>query len=593
MKRRPGKKLFVFALTLIMALGLVTPAFAAEEGPKYGDTFIVGMSSDPSTLNGATSGSLNDKTVASNIYSMLFRLDYQMNPVPDLAEEWTVSDDGLTYTFKLREGVQWHDGEPFTSADVKFTMEEAIMKLHPRSDNFNSVIESIEAPDDNTVVFNLKKAYGAFMNALAYDVYIIPKHLFEGTDIKNNPHSNEPVGTGPFMFVEWNRGSHITLKKNPNYFQDGQPYLDQLIFRIIPDAASRVLALETGEIHYLSYQGLPSSAVAELEKNPNISITTKGFESLGSMLMLTLNMDEPLLQDVRVRQALSMGIDRDYIVEHADYGLGVPATGAFPSTNWAYEPDVAQYPHDPEKAMALLDEAGFTPDANGVRLTLRLTADANVELARKGGEIIKANLAEIGVQVDFEPVERSVMLDRVYTSRDFDMQIHSFSTGSDPAVDIARFYVSSNIRPVNFTNGAAYRNAEVDELFTKGADASNAKERAEYYSQAQKILSDELPVIWIEEVGLVGAYNNRFHNVHGWSSYSYYVFWDIWSDEGTPLNAETEQPDGSQQTAAPNTQADSGSSSGLIIGVVAVVAVAGALIVVKKRKSANDDDDEE
>ena len=370
----------VLMTVLLVVVTIITPveAGAAETQPKYGDTFIVGMSSDPATLNGAISGSVNDKTVASNIFSMLFRLDYKMNPVPDLAEEWTISDDGLIYTFKLRDGVKWHDGTPFTSADVKFSMDEAYMKLHPRTDNFNSFIESVETPDDKTVVFKLKKPYGAFMNALAYDVYIIPKHLYENTDIRNNPYNIKPIGTGPFIFEEWSRGSHITLKRNPDYFQKGLPYLDKLVFRIIPNAASRVLALGTGEIHYLSYQALPSSAIAELKENPDIKITTQGFESLGSMLMLTLNLEQPKLQDIRVRQALAMGIDRKYIVEHADYGMGVPATGAFPSTNWAYEPDVIKYEYNPEKAMKLLDEAGFVPDSYGVRLNFRLTGYANV-----------------------------------------------------------------------------------------------------------------------------------------------------------------------------------------------------------------------
>ena len=166
------KVLMTILLLVVVTIITLVGAGAAETQPKYGDTFIVGMSSDPATLNGAISGSVNDKTVASNIFSMLFRLDYKMNPVPDLAEEWMISDDGLVYTFKLRDGVKWHDGTPFTSADVKFSMDEAYMKLHPRTDNFNSFIESVETPDDKTVVFKLKKPYGAFMNALAYDVFV-------------------------------------------------------------------------------------------------------------------------------------------------------------------------------------------------------------------------------------------------------------------------------------------------------------------------------------------------------------------------------------------------------------------------------------
>ena len=593
------------ALALILALAMVfvtaSIALAAEEQPKYGGTFVVGVASDPSTLNGTISGSFNDKIVSSNIYSMLIRLDYGMNPVPDLAESWDISEDGLTYTFHLRQGVKWHDGEPFTSADVKFTMEESILKYHPRADNFKSVLESVEAPDDNTVVFHLQKKYGAFMNALAYDVFVIPKHIYEGTDVKENPANATPVGTGPFVFEEWNRGSHIALKANPNYFVEGQPYLDKLIFRIIPDASSRVLALETGEVDYLAYQALPSSAVSELEANANIAITHEGFESLGTILMLTFNMDEPKLQDAKVRRAIAEAIDRAYIVEHADYGLGIPATSTFTSTSWAYNPDVAKYDYDVEASKALLDEAGLKPDANGTRLTLRLTCDANVELNRKAGEIIKANLAEVGIQVDYEPVERSVMLDRVYVSRDFDMQIHGFSTGSDPSIDVARFYLTSNIRPVNFTNGAGYSNPEVDELFKKGGEASDINERAGYYKDVQKILCDELPIVWLEEQGLVAAYNAKFHNVHSWSAYSYYIFWDVWSDDGVAPAAPAAEPASAEPApageaapaapAAPEAPAAKSSATPVIVIAVIAVAVVAAAVIAKKRGKKEEDED--
>ena len=170
------------------------------------------------------------------------------------------------------------------------------------------------------------------------------------------------------------------------------------------------------------------------------------------------------------------------------------------------------------------------------------------------------------------------------------MQIHSFSTGSDPAVDIARFYVSSNIRPVTFTNGSAYRNPEVDALFTKGADASSIQERAKYYKEAQKILSNDLPVIWIEEVGLVGAYNSRFHNVHSWSSYSYYVFWDVWSDSGVIKTGDTTETAPSTTTADKNAETG-GISVGTIIAVVGIAAIGLAVMAFRKRRSSADDDE--
>lgn len=557
-------------IALALVLGFTTLALAA--GEKYGDTFVVGVGSDPQSLNGSISNNFFDKIIASNIYSMLIRLDYNMNPVSDLAENWSISEDGLTYTFNLRLGVKWHDGAPFTSADVKFTIEKVILELHPRSGTYSEIIDSVNTPDENTVVIHLKKPFGAFMNALGYDFFILPKHLYENTDIKNSSYNNEPVGTGPFIFEEWSRGDHITLTRNPDYFQDGLPYLDRLIFKIIPDASSRVLALESGEIDYLSYQNLPSSAVPSLREVPDIVITNKGFESLGTILMLTLNNETPELQDVRVRKAIAMAIDRDYINQHADYGLGVPATSPFASTSWAYEPGVTKYAYDLEQAAALLDEAGYTPGPDGARMTLRLTCDANVELNRKTGDIVKANLAQVGIKVDYEPVERGVMLDRVYIKRDFDMQIHGFSTGADPAIDIARLYISTNIRPVNFTNGSAYSNPLVDELFTKGAEAIDSEERAAYYREAQRILTDELPVIWLLEQGIVGAYNARFHNVHSWSAYSYYNFWDIWSDAGqSGQGAEVVQPTVADQPAE---------RSSVAIYVVIILAVISIALVV-------------
>ena len=227
-----------------------------------------------------------------------------------------------------------------------------------------------------------------------------------------------------------------------------------------------------------------------------------------------------------------MAIDRDYIFENADYGLGKPADSTFPDSSWAYEPNAAKYPYDPKAAASLLDEAGFPAGGDGKRMTLRLTCDANVELNRKTVEIVKYFLEQIGVMVDYEPVERGVMLDRVYVNRDYDMQVHAFSTGADPAIDVERLYVSSNIRPVSFSNGAGYANPVVDELFKKGASASDPEERAAYYREIQRILNEDLPVLWLIESGLVGVYHARFQNVHSFSAYSYYIFWDVWSNNG-------------------------------------------------------------
>ncbi len=328
----------------------VGAAAAQEAKPRVGDSMVVGVVGDPGILNGAISSNFVEKTVSSNVLSMLIRLDRDFKPRPDLAKSWTISEDGLTYTFNLQENVKWHDGKPFTSDDVKFTIDEVIVPLHSRGGTYKTILDHVETPDAKTVVLKLKAPFGPLMNALGYDFFIVPKHLYAGIDIKSNPYNSKPVGTGPYRFTEWRKGSHIALDRNPDYFVKGLPYLDRLIIQTIPDAAGRVLALESGDIDYLSYQSLPSSAVPRLKTNPKLTVSDQGFESLASISMMTLNLDSPVLKDVRVRKALAHAIDKQVIVERADYGIGKSATGPIASSSWAYEADVETYPPNLQKA---------------------------------------------------------------------------------------------------------------------------------------------------------------------------------------------------------------------------------------------------
>jgi peptide/nickel transport system substrate-binding protein len=526
-----GSRTLALWAAAALASFAASPAPAQPAKPKVGDSMVIGVVADPGILNGAISSNFVEKTVSSNVLSMLIRLDRDFKPKPDLAKSWTISPDGLTYTFNLVEGVKWHDGKPFTSEDVKFTIDEVILPLHSRGGTYKSIIDKVETPDAKTVVIKLKAPFGPLMNSLGYDFFIVPKHLYAGTDIAKNPYNAKPIGTGPYKFTEWKKGSHIVLDRNPDYFVKGLPYLDRLVIQTIPDTAGRVLALESGDIDYLSYLSLPSSAVPRLKTNPKLTTSTEGFESLASISMMTLDLDNPVLKDVRVRRALAYALDKRIIVERADYGIGKPATGPIASSSWAYEPQVEKYAHNLTKAAQLLDEAGY-PMKDGKRMTLRLTADGGVEFHRKAGEIIKEQLGQVGIVVDLRMLERNVALEQVYAKRDYDMFVHVFSTGADPAIDVSRLYVSSNIRPVNFTNAAGYRNPKVDALFDEGQKALKPEDRAAAYKEAQKILADELPVIWLTEYGIVGAWSKKLHGLHTWSAYSYYNFWDTWSDNG-------------------------------------------------------------
>ena len=229
-------------LFCLLSHPLSTDRAWGQERPRYGGTFIVGSGGDPVTLNLATDFSTIDTLAASSIYNMLVKSDADLNPQPDLAESWKVSNDGLTYTFQLVKNATWHDGKPFTSADVKFTFAEVLKKYHPRGSVVLNSVESIETPDPHTVVFKLKQPFDPLMKFIGNEAFIIPKHLYENTDILKNPYNLKPIGTGPFVFKEWKKGSHIALERNPSYFKKGKPYLDKIIIKVVPDASSRMIA---------------------------------------------------------------------------------------------------------------------------------------------------------------------------------------------------------------------------------------------------------------------------------------------------------------------------------------------------------------
>ena len=213
--------------------------------------------------------------VSGNIYEGLLRYDAKLNPLPSLAESWTISDDGKVYTFKLKQGVTWHDGKPFTAADVVFSTE-FLKQTHPRARANMAQVDKVETPDDHTVVFTLKQPFGPFIGVFEVgSMPMIPKHIYDGTDYKTNPANNTPVGTGPFMFKEWQKGSFIKLVKNPNYHVKGKPLLDEIYWHVVPDAAARAVAFETGKVDMLPGGSVENFDVPRLSKLKDVCVTGK------------------------------------------------------------------------------------------------------------------------------------------------------------------------------------------------------------------------------------------------------------------------------------------------------------------------------
>lgn len=471
-------------------------ATAAPAGPAKGGTAVIAIDSDPESLNlGITSGySAGD--VGAKIYNGLVWIDTNFAIKPSLAESWTISGDAKTYTFKLRQGVTWHDGKPFTSADVVYTFQEILGKFHPRSQALVKRMKSIEAPDANTVVITLNDAYAPLLLQLnVFEAPMLPKHLFDGQgDVLKNPVNSKPVGTGPFKFVEWTKGATVKLARNDAYWEKGKPYLDNVVFPIVPQATNRATALETGEADFLSSFYVPLTDVERLSKNATLE--QKRGVAFPAIYFMMMNTTTKALATKEARQAVAFAVDRQRIVTQANAGIGRVGRGPFgDGFKWLLDPSVdysTMYPRDVAKAKTLLDGAGVTAGADGSRGKLRLIVDAARAPFITAAQIIKENLKEIGFDVEVQTLERAVMTTKVYTDRDFDLTLQSFVSSGDPAIGYHRLYVTTTNK-VASTNATGYSNAKVDELFAKAATTPEQKDRAGLYVEAQKILAADLP----------------------------------------------------------------------------------------------------
>ena len=411
--------------TRILILLLALSAFGAvvaQQTPTPGGTAIVVLGSDPEHLNPGISTSYPVGAVAANLFSGLVRQRADGVPEGDLAESWTVSDDNLVYTFTLR-AANFHDGTPVTSADVVYSMNEVLAPNHGRFITAYNQIASIEAPDAGTVVITLKQPYAPLISLLTvFDAPVLPRHLFEGTDPLTNPVNNQPVGSGPFEFSDWVRGERIEIVRNEDYFLESA-LLDRIIFRVVPQDVARSTALEVGEADLTWGFYLPPADLPRREANPDLQVW-RGI-TIPALYFVFINNNTPGLDNPLVRQALMHAIDREQVVEQAQGGLGQPASGPFGAGfAFAYSEDTdyrTLYPYDPDRARELLAEAGVSG------LELRFVYDSARGAFAATGEIMRDQLGQVRVTLQLEPVERAVMVERVYNG-DYDLSMESFTS---------------------------------------------------------------------------------------------------------------------------------------------------------------------
>ena len=502
-------------------LGASLPSAVAQtpvRAPVRGGVAVIAVVADPGQFNPGITTSSNVHAVADSLFNGLVALDKDLRPVPDLALKWTVSDDSTVFTFTLAPGVRWHDGATLTSADVKFTFEEVLFKYHARTKaGLGAMVERIDTPDERTVVFRLKKPYGALLQGLdVTEAPILPKHLFSAGDPNANPANLKPIGTGPFRLETYRVGDGATLVRNPDYFKPGLPYLDKLVIRIIPDDNTRLLALIGGEVDYVSSVSGPD--IERLQKTSGIGLVGTTRESGGSNCIMTVsfNLERAATAKPGVREALAHAIDRGQMLRQVIFGQGrvaeAPISSGIP---WAHAPgSLARYDYAPEKARALLDEAGYKPGPDGTRLALDI---AHFPTFTKYGEVMRQNLAQIGVKLTLRPLDRAAFVETVFAKRDFDLNLISYCNGLDPDLDVRRMYVSTNIGNIPFSNAAAYRNPRVDELFAAASATAKLDDRTALYREIEGIVAKDLPYWWLVETDFTSAYRTVFHDFAPWT----------------------------------------------------------------------------
>lgn len=472
----------------------VAPALA---DPVAGGRANVVIQPEPPSLMLGLVQNAPAQQVAGNIYEGLLRYDTKLNPMPSLAKSWEVSDDGLTYTFHLQHGVKWHDGQPFSADDVVFSADVFLRKTHPRFRAVLDHVESITAPDADTVVFRLKSPFGPFLNSFEVgSMPIVPKHIYEGTDFATNPANNTPIGTGPFKFAEWVKGSYIKLVKNPDYWDQGKPYLDEVYWHVIPDAASRAVAYETGQVDILPAGSIENFDIDRVKALPDTCITQSGWEFFGPQSWVWLNNRQGPTASKEFRQAIMYALDREFIRDSLFNGLGQIPNGPFAGSTRYNDTDLKPWPYDPKKAKELVKASGYKGEV------LKLVPMPYGETWMRLAEVIKQNLADVGIKVEIVSTDVAGWNQHL-SDWDFDLSTTYLYQYGDPALGVSRSYVSGNIKKGSpWNNVEGYSNPKVDALFDKGAGTVDPAERKAAYDEVQKILVDDVPNAWLLDMGM-------------------------------------------------------------------------------------------
>ncbi len=463
------KKGNFFGLSLIffsLILGGIFSSEALAQKPIYGGTLTIALSAEPPGLDPTTSPAATIKRVVHyNMLEGLLKVDRNGKVVPALAKSYNISKDGREYTFNLYQGIKFHDGSPCTAEDVKFSFERL---LDPKTAAVNRKyymgVESIQVINPLTVKFKVKKFDSNFLfNVARGDAVIVSRQAIDRL-------KSQPVGTGPFRFVEWKRGDSVVMVRNPDYYVKGIPYLEKVVFKFIPDPSAQLAALRAGDVDVLAYDLSPENAPM-LEKDPRFKVL-KGHTTTD--VIMAINNSRKPFNDPRVRQAITLAIDRKAIIEGAVAGYGSPIGSHMDATNPYYIDLSGLYPYNLEKAQKLLAEAGYP---NGFEAVLKLPEP--YAYARRSGEIIADQLSKVGIKLTLEVIQWGQWIDRIFKNAEYDLTV----IGHAEPFDIEIY-----ARPNYYFR---YHNPKFQELIKKAEEEMSEPARKKIYEEAQRMLADD------------------------------------------------------------------------------------------------------
>lgn len=516
----------VLGITLAAGVMAHRPEATAAETPKRGGALVAILDADPPTLNSIISNANQVFFASKPLFDTLVEYDPDFNMRPLLAKSWKISPDARRYEFDLVTNARWHDGKPVTSEDVKFTLEYGIKNSSIVKSVFGA-LESVSASDPHKVVLTFSKPAATAFALLGDPVLnILPKHVYDTPgDPRQHPANLKPVGSGPFRLKEWVRGDHLTLERNPQYWRSGEPYLDQVIFRIIPNPSVAMAMLESGEAGYFPQQ-VQAVDAARLRGSSTVKIDFKSIAH--STIVASLNLRRAPLDKPEVRNALSLAADRERMVQQVGLGQGRVASGVVASNSWYHDKSLKPLTRDVARANALLDAAGLKRGADGKRFKVRLLHVASFLPFARTAQVLKENWDEIGVDTEIVGGELSTTLQAVFRDWNFDVAVYSVFMGPEVDRRANQFYGTASINKSFFSNAMGYSNPQVDGLIQEASSVVDRRKRTEVYAKIQRLIRADMPTVPLWEDQQLSAYRTDVENVFPYPDARFVTFREAW-----------------------------------------------------------------